>query len=105
MGYIDDLNDLDLSKLTPGQVTTAKLLAYRATSWAIHHAITKFTPEQQAKIHAAAFRNYLTKALAEVHAKEAAKDENANLAKVDIGGHLLFPPRGNKGTPVTDTGR
>jgi len=70
-----DLNDLDLSELTPEQVTAAKLLAYHAASWAIDHAITRFTPEQQAKIHAAAFRRYLTKALAEVHS--TAKADNA----------------------------
>ena len=66
---MDDLKDLDLSKLTAEQVTAAKLLAYNAASWAIDHAITKFTPEQQAKIHAAAFRRYLEKALAAVNSK------------------------------------
>jgi hypothetical protein len=51
---MDDLNDLVSSNLTPEQVTAAKLLAYRAASWSIDHAITKFTPEQQDKIRAEA---------------------------------------------------
>ncbi|WP_263367104.1 hypothetical protein [Edaphobacter bradus] len=69
---MDDLNYLDLSKLTPEQVAGAKLLAYRAASWAIDNAITKFTPEQQAKIHAAAFRSFLEKTLAEGLARSLA---------------------------------
>ena len=84
MGYIDNLKDLDLSELTPEQVTAAKLLAYRAASWAIDHAITKFTPEQQEKIHENAKERYLREALAKVR---ASSDKSASQNRKGCCGH------------------
>ena len=52
-------------ELTPEQETVALLLAARAARWAIEHAKTKFTEEQQEKIYQAAIKSFREKAMAE----------------------------------------
>jgi len=52
-------------KLTPAKNAEAMLLAARAANWAIRNAKTKFTPEQEDKIHKEALRRFREKALAE----------------------------------------
>ena len=45
-------------KLTPEQETAALMLAARASTFAIRNAKTRFTPEQEEKIHAEALRRF-----------------------------------------------
>jgi len=52
-------------RLTPEKETEAMLLAARAANLAIAHAKTKFTPQQEDKIHAEALRRFREKAMAE----------------------------------------
>jgi hypothetical protein len=69
---------MEKKKLTPEKEAEAMLLAARAANWAIHNAKTKFTPEQQDKIHAEALRSFREKAMAEVDSNPAVKAENAD---------------------------
>jgi hypothetical protein len=57
-------------KLTPEQETAALLLAARASNFAINNAQTKFTPEQEEKIHAEALRRFREKAMAEAGSRD-----------------------------------
>jgi hypothetical protein len=57
-------------KLTSMQEAAALLLAARASTWAIENAMTKFTPEQQEKIRAAARRRFREQAIAEAGSRD-----------------------------------
>jgi hypothetical protein len=61
---------MENKKLTPMQEAAALLLAARASTFAIDNAKTKFTPQQQEKIHAAARRRFREKAMAEAGSRD-----------------------------------